>query len=686
MPASTATMPDAAKAFTMKSYSSIVRVAVCVVVVMGVCVAVRAVRMAVVVAMIVLVFVVVFFDFHVAGHHENAALHAHHLDRRAVEAREHGRGDHFVHAAERRHAVAQIQHAVERVEERIEFVRREQYGDAQFALHAPHEFDHAALMVRVEADERLVEQQQFRVAEQTLREQQALALAAREFRKRPVGELRRAHEIEHAGDVGARGGVGARQAPAVPVGGHRHEVAAAHAAARERRARLRHVADLRIAARDRFAEHADRAARGGHEAEDRAHQCGLARAVRSEHADEFALVHGEVGVAQDRAFAERERHAREREHRLRRAVVMHVLCVLRRGRGLCHCFCSLSTSCLVLRERLAERVELRQHPLLEIHARGLRLGHAHRRHLRLLREAEHAPRERLGRLAVVDQHVHAALAQIALEGGDVRRARLGVVHRGELEAQITHVETDRIRHIAEHRLGGRHRHALVLRAQRGDLHVDRLERAEERGQVRIVHALVRRVRRAERRAHRARHGGHGLRVVPEVRIVARFLADEVRRDDGRALAALGRAEQLAHPRVVVGAVVDHHARVLERARRLRARFEQVRVLIRIAQDARHAHVRAADLLDDVAIEVLRRHHGDGGVGLRRARRAEQARDGGEGGERQRGGGLREAAARAQLRAGNCEHGSILGREARPIKDGKHDRKGQMVKIREGEMI
>ena len=51
-----------------------------------------------------------------------------------------------------------------------------------FPLHAPHEIDDARLMTRIEADQRFVEQQQLRIAEQALREQQALPLAARQLR------------------------------------------------------------------------------------------------------------------------------------------------------------------------------------------------------------------------------------------------------------------------------------------------------------------------------------------------------------------------------------------------------------------------------------------------------------------------------------------------------------------------
>ncbi len=98
------------------------------------------------------------------------------------------------------------------------------------------------------------------------------------------------------------------------VGGHRDEIAAAHAASGERAARLRHIADRRIAALDRLAQHADHAVGGRHETEHSAHQRRLARAVRPEHADEFALIHHEAGIAQNRALAEFERHLLEFEH------------------------------------------------------------------------------------------------------------------------------------------------------------------------------------------------------------------------------------------------------------------------------------------------------------------------------------------------------------------------------------
>jgi len=76
--------------------------------------------------------------------------------------------------------------------------------------------------------------------------------------------------------------------------------------------------------------------------------------------------------------------------------------------------------------------------------------------------------------------------------------------------------------------------------------------------------------------------------------------------------AAGGAEQPGHPWVVIGAVVHHDARILERAGGLRAGLEEVRVLVGVAEDTRHADVRAADLLGDVAVEILGRDDLDRG--------------------------------------------------------------------------
>ena len=115
-------------------------------------------------------------------------------------------------------AAAEIEHAIERAEQRIEFVRAEQHGDAEFLLQRARQFDDRPLMMRIEADQRFVEQQQARAAEQRLRQQQALTLAARGLRERTareVGRLTRASSA-HA-TVVARGAAEQRQAPAVAI-------------------------------------------------------------------------------------------------------------------------------------------------------------------------------------------------------------------------------------------------------------------------------------------------------------------------------------------------------------------------------------------------------------------------------------------------------------------------------------
>src|SRR5271169_4428183 len=100
-------MVAAAKAFCMKSYSSIVPV-----------------RSLLIVRMRGPVFVAMHVAFHVvaAGHDEDTTLQADDVDLGAVEARQHRPRDHFVDGAERRLPPAEIKHAVERAEQRVQLV------------------------------------------------------------------------------------------------------------------------------------------------------------------------------------------------------------------------------------------------------------------------------------------------------------------------------------------------------------------------------------------------------------------------------------------------------------------------------------------------------------------------------------------------------------------------------------
>ena len=85
-------------------------------------------------------------DVVVAGHDEDAALHPDDVDLGPVEARQHRAGDHLVDRAERGLAAAEIEHAVERAEQRIQLVGAEQDGDPEFRLQRFRQRDHAALV------------------------------------------------------------------------------------------------------------------------------------------------------------------------------------------------------------------------------------------------------------------------------------------------------------------------------------------------------------------------------------------------------------------------------------------------------------------------------------------------------------------------------------------------------------
>src|SRR5258708_39211584 len=74
------------------------------------------------------------FDVLVAGHDEDAALEADALDLRSVEARQHRARDHFIDRAQRGLAAPEIEHAIERAEQRVELMSAEQDRDPELPL------------------------------------------------------------------------------------------------------------------------------------------------------------------------------------------------------------------------------------------------------------------------------------------------------------------------------------------------------------------------------------------------------------------------------------------------------------------------------------------------------------------------------------------------------------------------
>ena len=133
-----------------------------------------------------------------------------------------------------------------------------------FALAADlaHHVDDDFLVACVEADQRLVEQQQLRLADQRLRQQQPLPLAARHVGQRPRGEIAGADRVERFLDHAAVVLTDRRQAPSLAVERARDEIAPAHSQVRQDRAQLRQIADRRIAALGRAPEYLHAAAFG----------------------------------------------------------------------------------------------------------------------------------------------------------------------------------------------------------------------------------------------------------------------------------------------------------------------------------------------------------------------------------------------------------------------------------------
>ncbi len=102
-----------------------------------------------------------------------------------------------------------------------------------------------------------------------------------------------------------------------------------------------------------------------------------------------------------------------------------------------------------------------------------------------------------------------------------------------------------------------------------------------------------------------RDGLHVVHVVPHVLVVGQLLHGEVEafQDDPRCVGR--RGEKLVHPVVVASAVLDDEVRLGDRLRVFHVGLVLVRIHVRVRHDAGHVDRVSADLLDDVAVEVLR---------------------------------------------------------------------------------
>src|SRR5262245_10906149 len=137
------------------------------------------VPMIVVVAMTMIMVMHVIHPLHVAAarHHEYMAVGPKDLDFGAIQSRQHRCVDHFVHRAQHRLPIPEIENTVEGTEQLVELVSAEQNGDLSLAANGAHDVNRDFLMARVEADQGLIEQEQFRMSDERLRQKESLAFS-----------------------------------------------------------------------------------------------------------------------------------------------------------------------------------------------------------------------------------------------------------------------------------------------------------------------------------------------------------------------------------------------------------------------------------------------------------------------------------------------------------------------------
>src|SRR5215467_13418390 len=161
---------------------------------------VMAVAMITTVTMIMVVHVINAFHVAPARHHEDMAVGAHDLYVGAVELRKNRRLHNFVDRPEHRLPVAEVEYAVKRSQQLVKLMRAEQDRDLALAAYRAHHIDRDFLIACVETDQWLIEQQELRIADERLRQQQPLPLATGHFRERPCGKIARADGLERRFD------------------------------------------------------------------------------------------------------------------------------------------------------------------------------------------------------------------------------------------------------------------------------------------------------------------------------------------------------------------------------------------------------------------------------------------------------------------------------------------------------
>ena len=222
-----------------------------------------------------------------------------------------GRGDFGDDLAAAGHAVLQIFRRVRGEDFAVEhdehpaahhFRLRQDVRRNQHRVRAREAFDqlpHRPDLARVEADGRFVQNDQFRLMHQRVRQTDALPVAFRKLADDAAAHVRQAALLHHRRDALAG------TPPAEALEPRAEFQVFPHAHFGVQRVVLRHVADaaahLRRLMKHVEARHARRAARRRQEAGQNAHRRAFARAVRAEQADDFAARDRERDVRHRRA-------------------------------------------------------------------------------------------------------------------------------------------------------------------------------------------------------------------------------------------------------------------------------------------------------------------------------------------------------------------------------------------------
>jgi hypothetical protein len=227
-------------------------------------------------------------------------VHPQHLDRLPVQLRQHVGLHDLVGSAGGDLAAGHVDDPVHHRQQRVHVVRGQQDGYLLTPGQVRQQRDDVVTAGDVKVGERLVEQQQLRLADQRMRDHDALLLAAGQLTDPRAGVSVGPDGLEHVLYPLAPLPGRKRQAELVAVDTQRDDIRHPQRHVRVDQQLLRDIADGGVLC--------DRAFCDVLEAEDDAEQGGLAGAVRTDQAGELALSDVERDVLQDRPAAEADRY------------------------------------------------------------------------------------------------------------------------------------------------------------------------------------------------------------------------------------------------------------------------------------------------------------------------------------------------------------------------------------------